>query len=277
MDDFHSKILRCQTFIMFPFFGCITLLVLANVIDNIDGFHSNLHINRKISLTSLNTEKSNDKASSIIDEEIILSKNIKSSLYATSLNENEDDVDDSLDLFSATNLVAGTTVGAGIIALPTYCRPDGFIPSSIGLIAVWVFMVSTGLLIAECSTNLKLSNTFNNNNDCSNEDENLGLLGISQITLGDSQAPITGSLYLFLHWALICAYFAEGGRQLSLLSSQTLIEIPNSIAVAGYATIAGLLARFGSSNVQKQRIISLVLFFLTPFQRLLYLVVRIFY
>ena len=49
-------------------------------------------------------------------------------------------------LFNAITLVAGTTVGAGILALPSVAIESGFIPSSVALIGSWIFMVTTGQL-----------------------------------------------------------------------------------------------------------------------------------
>jgi Tryptophan/tyrosine permease family len=49
-------------------------------------------------------------------------------------------------LFNAISLVAGTTVGAGILALPSVAIESGFIPSSAALIGAWIFMVTTGQL-----------------------------------------------------------------------------------------------------------------------------------
>lgn len=42
----------------------------------------------------------------------------------------------------------GTMVGAGVLALPTVARDAGFVPSSASLVAVWAYMVVTGLLIS---------------------------------------------------------------------------------------------------------------------------------
>jgi Tryptophan/tyrosine permease family len=47
-------------------------------------------------------------------------------------------------LINAISLVAGTTVGAGILALPSVAIESGFFPSSAALIGSWVFMVTTG-------------------------------------------------------------------------------------------------------------------------------------
>ncbi|KAG8483605.1 hypothetical protein CXB51_022430 [Gossypium anomalum] len=56
-------------------------------------------------------------------------------------------------LSSAIFLVAGTTVGAGILAIPAVTQDSGFLASAVACILCWVFMVATGLLIAEVNVN----------------------------------------------------------------------------------------------------------------------------
>ena len=64
-------------------------------------------------------------------------------------------------LFNTISLVAGTTVGAGILALPQVASEAGFLPTTAGLVGSWVFMATTGLLIAEVCCNLvKVDHTF---------------------------------------------------------------------------------------------------------------------
>ena len=53
---------------------------------------------------------------------------------------------------SATALVCGTSVGAGILALPAVSVSAGCIPSSTVLFLCWLYMVSSGLLLAEVWT-----------------------------------------------------------------------------------------------------------------------------
>ena len=49
---------------------------------------------------------------------------------------------------------AGTTVGAGILAVPFTTQDSGFIPSSASLFGTYVFSIVTGLLLAEANVNL---------------------------------------------------------------------------------------------------------------------------
>ena len=57
-------------------------------------------------------------------------------------------------IFTAISRAAGTTVGAGILAVPFTTQDSGFIPSTASLIGTYVFSVVTGLLLAEANINL---------------------------------------------------------------------------------------------------------------------------
>ncbi|KAG7022035.1 tyrP-B [Cucurbita argyrosperma subsp. argyrosperma] len=56
-------------------------------------------------------------------------------------------------LSSAIFLVAGTTIGAGILAIPAVTQESGFLASAITCTFCWAYMVVTGLLIAEVNVN----------------------------------------------------------------------------------------------------------------------------
>ena len=44
---------------------------------------------------------------------------------------------------------AGSTVGAGILALPAVTAPAGFLPSAATMVAVWALLAAESLLLAE--------------------------------------------------------------------------------------------------------------------------------
>lgn len=48
---------------------------------------------------------------------------------------------------SCAALIAGTMIGAGVLALPDVTAPAGFVPSSAALTAVWAYMVASALLL----------------------------------------------------------------------------------------------------------------------------------
>ncbi len=113
-------------------------------------------------------------------------------------------------VLGSTALVAGTTVGAGILALPAVTLPSGVVPSTVLLIAVWLYALVSGLLIAEVTLNtMRLEGRPSN-----------GLLAMVESTLGLLGARIAGGAYLFLHYALLVAYIASGGEILVSAAEQ---------------------------------------------------------
>lgn len=105
-------------------------------------------------------------------------------------------------VLGSTALIAGTTVGAGILALPAVTLPSGILPSTALLIAVWLYALVSGLLIAEVTLNaMHLEGR-----------QSVGLLAIVQKTLGKLGARIAGGAYLFMHYALLVAYITQGGE-----------------------------------------------------------------
>ncbi|MBW4612232.1 MAG: tyrosine transporter [Desmonostoc vinosum HA7617-LM4] len=105
-------------------------------------------------------------------------------------------------VLGSTALIAGTTVGAGILALPTVTLPSGIVPSTALLIAVWLYALVSGLLIAEVTLNAMLLEGR----------PSVGLLAIVEKTLGRLGARIAGGAYLFMHYALLVAYVTQGGE-----------------------------------------------------------------
>eukprot|EP00303_Exanthemachrysis_gayraliae_P002006 CAMPEP_0206017124 /NCGR_PEP_ID=MMETSP1464-20131121/24317_1 /ASSEMBLY_ACC=CAM_ASM_001124 /TAXON_ID=119497 /ORGANISM="Exanthemachrysis gayraliae, Strain RCC1523" /LENGTH=483 /DNA_ID=CAMNT_0053390955 /DNA_START=23 /DNA_END=1474 /DNA_ORIENTATION=+ len=104
-------------------------------------------------------------------------------------------------VFGASALIAGTTVGAGILALPVTTLPVGFVPSTAALLLSWVFMCVSGLLIAEVTVNTI----------CALQRPGLGLLATSEQVLGRAGSRVAGGAYVFIHYALLVAYCAQGG------------------------------------------------------------------
>lgn len=138
-------------------------------------------------------------------------------------------------VLGAAALVAGTTVGAGILALPAATLGAGFLPSSAVLLLAWLYMASTGLLIAEATVN----------EVCAAGTAGLGLLATSERVLGKAGARLAGAAYLLIHYALLTAYCAEGGDNLLALAGSAagalgLPAPPQLPAAAEAALFAGV-------------------------------------
>lgn len=97
-------------------------------------------------------------------------------------------------------LVAGTSIGAGMLALPVVTAAGGFFPALAIYILCWLFMTCTGLLILELC--LKLP-----------PDSNLVTMATTYLgTFGKWAAWI---LYLFLFYCLSIAYVSGGAGLLT--------------------------------------------------------------
>ncbi|CBJ30166.1 Tyrosine Transport protein [Ectocarpus siliculosus] len=126
------------------------------------------------------------------------------------------------NLLSAASLIAGTAVGAGILALPAATLQAGLLPSAVGLVMMWAYMVGTALLIAEVNVNVI----------CSQGTPGVGLIALAEQALGKGGARFTGLVYVFIHYSLLVAYMAQGG--------ELLAESFNSVFATAGSGIAAL-------------------------------------
>jgi len=126
----------------------------------------------------------------------------------------------------AIALVAGTTVGAGIIALPAKTLAAGFVPSAVALFGSWLYMASTGLLIAEVNINTL----------CAVERSAVSLPSMAEQTLGPIGAKASSAAFIFLHVCLLCAYILQGG---TLLLEVVQSPLPPAVGTAAFTTVLG--------------------------------------
>ncbi|MCB1148801.1 MAG: tyrosine transporter [Chlamydiia bacterium] len=94
-------------------------------------------------------------------------------------------------------LVAGTTIGAAILALPVTTGLMGFYPSLALFILYWLMMTYSALLFLE--VNLWLP------------DENVNIISMAKATLGGWGEAVAWILYLMLLYTLTTAYMAVSG------------------------------------------------------------------
>src|SRR3990167_7635560 len=99
-------------------------------------------------------------------------------------------------LVGGTLLIAGTTIGVGMLALPVATGPGGFIPAMTIYFICWLFMLCTGLLLVEVSLSMPKDTSF-----ISMADRLLGPLG----------RMIFWAFYLFLFLTVMIAHAAGGG------------------------------------------------------------------
>jgi tyrosine-specific transport protein len=130
-------------------------------------------------------------------------------------------------VMGAAALVTGTTVGAGVLALPAATFSTGFVPSTVALLIAYVIMNMSGLLIAELTLN-QIGRTGR---------PGLGLLELYKASLGQPWSAIGTMAYFFLHYSVLVAYITQGGTNL-----ESIFGLPNGSGDSRviFATVLGM-------------------------------------
>jgi len=140
-------------------------------------------------------------------------------------------------IYGATFLIAGGTVGAGIIALPVKTAAAGFIPSMAAMAACWLFMVTTAAILLEIS--LWYGPGTN-------------LTSMASRTLGPAGKVIVTGLYLFIYGATLCAYMAEGAKFVNMGLVEGLgVGLPMWSVVSAFTLVFGVVLLSGPDPVDK--------------------------
>src|SRR5579872_3346282 len=99
-------------------------------------------------------------------------------------------------LIGGVLLVVGTTIGAGILALPVATAELGFWGSIVLLTGCWAMMTACAFLFLE--VNLWLP-------------PNSNLISMAGATLGKGGQAVVWTVYLLLLYSILSAYVAGGG------------------------------------------------------------------
>ncbi|WP_284441789.1 aromatic amino acid transport family protein [Chlamydia gallinacea] len=105
----------------------------------------------------------------------------------------------SSKILGGSLIIAGTAIGAGILAMPVLTACSGFFPTVFLYGLSWLFSVLSGLCLLEIMTWFK-------------EKQQINMLSMAQYTLGDIGKICLWLVYLFLFYSLLIAYFCEGGN-----------------------------------------------------------------
>jgi aromatic amino acid transport protein len=122
-------------------------------------------------------------------------------------------------------ILIGTTIGAGMLALPLVSGSSGFLWATALLIAVWALMTLTGLLVLE--VNLALDSSA-----CS-------FSSMADRTIGKLGKVITWIACLLLLYALTAAYMSGAASLLSTLINSYNIHIPNFLNAVLFTLLLG--------------------------------------
>ena len=136
-------------------------------------------------------------------------------------------------LLGGTLLVAGITLGVGMLALPVATAQAGFFPSLLTYLVCWMFMLCTGLLILEaCIWMPKDSN----------------LITMAARLLGNGGKVSCWILYLFLFTCLMVAHVAGGGEVVHQLTGGL---VPTWLSLIIYVLAFAPVVYLGTHSVDR--------------------------
>lgn len=162
-------------------------------------------------------------------------------------------------LIGSILLIVGTSVGAGMLALPIATAQLGFLGSLVLLFICWFVMTAGALLLLE--VNLWLP-------------QNNNLVTMAKTTIGPLGQLIAWVMYLLLLYSLICAYIAGGSDLLHNFLSSQQIDVPLGVSAIAFTFIFGSVVYLGIRSVDyanrglmmlKFGSYFLLVFLLTPF------------
>lgn len=133
-------------------------------------------------------------------------------------------------LFGGILLVVGTTIGAGMLALPVATAQLGFVGSIVLLIACWAIMTACAFLFLEVNMWLP---------------PNSNLISMAGATLGKAGQIVTWIIYLLLLYSILSAYIAGGGDLFHFLLASIGANIPVTIASLLFTGLLGVVVYLG--------------------------------
>ncbi len=144
--------------------------------------------------------------------------------------------------FGSMLIIAGTTIGAGMLALPLASAGLGFTTSILIMIGMWALMSYTALLMLEVHQYADKSATLHT---------------LAYKLLGRKGQVIASGAMLFLFYALCAAYIAGGGAQLHQKIQSLHVDIAPQIATVIFTFVIASVVAIGTHSVD---IVNRVLF-----------------
>lgn len=133
-------------------------------------------------------------------------------------------------LLGSILLIVGTSIGAGMLALPIATAQLGFIGSIILLLICWFVMTMGAFLILE--VNLWLP-------------QNSNLISMAKVTIGPLGQLVAWITYLLLLYSLLCAYIAGGSDLFHNLLNSNGIFIPAWTSALLFTLLFGFIVYLG--------------------------------
>ena len=158
--------------------------------------------------------------------------------------EREEDTH-SGSLAGVVALIVGSTVGAGVLALPAATAEAGILPASGALIGVWILLVCDALLLAEVNVGIMRERDEDRlTHGRGHSPVVISLSDMAERTLGHEGKVFTSALYSFMSLTVLVAYISKGAEILD-----GALDIGPSLAAVMFTAGLGGTICFGGSKV----------------------------
>ncbi|MGL5666992.1 MAG: aromatic amino acid transport family protein, partial [Shewanella sp.] len=134
-------------------------------------------------------------------------------------------------------IVAGTAIGAGMLALPLATAALGMVPAILLMVVIWGLSAYTSLLMLEINLRSGVGDNVH---------------AITGKLLGKKGQMVQGASFLSLLFALTAAYLT-GGSSLLVLKAKNMFDLvlDNQLAVVLFTLVLGGFAALGVAWVDK--------------------------
>ncbi|CAK2494549.1 Tyrosine-specific transport system [Vibrio crassostreae] len=140
-------------------------------------------------------------------------------------------------VFGSTLIIAGTTIGAGMLALPLASAGIGFSTSLFLMLCLWALMAFTALLMVELHQFAESDATLHT---------------LAHTILGTKGKWIASFAMMFLFYALCAAYIAGGGAQFNQrISDIAGIELNGQVTTLLFTLLVAGVVTIGTHSVDK--------------------------
>ncbi len=144
-------------------------------------------------------------------------------------------------VISGTSLIAGTTIGAGMLGIPLVTADAGFFPAVCASLGVWAFMVLTGLLYVEVALSLPAG---------------ANIFTMAGHYLGVRGKVAAGGMFLFLYYCLLVAYISGGTPLLGYLFQAVFdVQLNAQLTLVLFGALFGGVVWLGAKMIDRVNLI----------------------
>ena len=137
-----------------------------------------------------------------------LGKALTQQLFSGNKEEDNGSESSTSTILSQAALIAGTTIGGGFLALPTATAPCGALPSTIGLIGVWFFLLGGALSL---SNSIFILKEKHKTDGYQKKAEDISLFSLIRDCFGNVAGVIGGLVFILLIKVTLIAQLSKVG------------------------------------------------------------------